>query len=252
MPPTTTVRGVYGVPLSPSCRLSTRPNAASASKPDHLRTDVVADHDLRRAIDIVRVAIGIGDGDVIAQAVQVLRVIGVGGGIDLVAHRLTVLAVERIGSGGVAVELVAPGHVFRAITHVVGAALQLTLDGVAGVVGLEEFPLRLHLIGLLVLPVRLPVTVGIVGDQRPQLDIVGVVRRRLDDLHPARLAKLLGDWNGDHRRRDRQRPPARAVPPAGGWYAQAGAATLTGEPEYARVPPPPSTSQLYLMVVGVP
>jgi len=31
-----------------------------------------------------------------------------------------------------------------------------------------------------------------------------------------------------------------------------GAAMLTGEPKYTRLPEPPSTSQLYLMVVGVP
>ena len=65
------------------------------------------------------------------------------------------------------VELVPAGHVLGAITHVVGAALQLILGTVAGVVDLEEFPLRLDLIGLLVLPVRQAITVRIVRDEVP-------------------------------------------------------------------------------------
>ena len=168
----------------------------------HLRTDEFADYDLGCTIHVLGVAVGIGHGDAGADAVEIVQVGRIDGRIDLVAHRLAILAVDRVVGGSVAVELVTPGRVLGWVPQRVGQALEFLLHCVAVGVGLQEFPLRLHLVGLLVLPIRLAVAVGVVRDQVLEHHLVRVVGDRLDDLHPTRFTERLAGRNRDDRCRD--------------------------------------------------
>ena len=176
-------------------------------EPRHLRAEESAD-DLRgREIDRRRDPFAGFGVDMVVERDRAHPVDPVG--IDGVRHGLARFGVER---PGVFVELIAAGDDFVAAREVFGRALQEAL-GIVGIgeFGLEEFPLGLDLGGFAIRPVLGARILGIGIDEVPQCHLSGIVRGRLDCLHPGGLAELLrregrrrrGHDDGLHERRRR-------------------------------------------------
>ena len=121
-------------------------------------------------------------------------------GIDRVCHRLAALAIER---AVVLVEFVAARHHLIAIRQILRCGDQLIIHTAARDVALlKNAPFHLDLVGFAIGPVFVIEISGIIAHQFAEFDLLVVVRRRFDFLHPHGLAKFLHGRHGRHRRHD--------------------------------------------------